>query len=249
MNGHYQSTLPYLVETLGAPVGGVCPRDEHGAISLGLIRLDGGARLSSLYVPPFGDPHAPPQEVVGRLPEPEDGPEHAPRLMLVLSEDQRAAHAALQKVQDNREAWTKAGFPPCAVSGGLLGARNVGMGGALLVDDGDIIRPDLSDDSGAGCLVLSIAGQTRASSAVSRGAAIVGPHVYKAADVSTWRVGVCPGHAVTMGKADNLVVKASRYNKEAPFEAVEATHVSPGASLREVQQFVAHGRMLSLIHI
>ena len=29
MNGHYQSTLPYLVETLGAPVGGVCPRDGN----------------------------------------------------------------------------------------------------------------------------------------------------------------------------------------------------------------------------
>ena len=249
-----RSVLPASTVLLGGAAPGVLgatqsvvdevePRDEHGAISLGLIRLDGGARLSSLYVPPFGDPHAPPQEVVGKLPAPEDGPEHAPRLMLVLSEDQRAAHAALQKVQDNREAWTKAGFPPCAVSGGLLGARNVGMGGALLVDDGDIIRPDLSDDSGAGCLVLSIAGQTRASSAVSRGAAIVGPHVYKAADVSTWRVGICPGHAVTMGKADALVVKASRYNKEAPFEAVEATHVSPGASLREVQQFVAQGRM------
>ena len=29
MNGHYQTTLPYLVETLGAPVGGVCPRDGN----------------------------------------------------------------------------------------------------------------------------------------------------------------------------------------------------------------------------
>ena len=85
-----RSVLPSSTVLLGGAAPGVLgatqslvdevePRDEHGAVSLGLIRLDGGGRLSSLYVPPFDDPHAPPQEVVGKLPEPEDGPEHAPR--------------------------------------------------------------------------------------------------------------------------------------------------------------------------
>lgn len=256
---------PGVLGATRSKVDEVEPGDEHGAISLALIRLDGGAHLTTLYVPPFGDPHAPAQDVIGRLPAPGDGPEHAPRLMLVLAEDQRAAHAALQKVAANRELWRAAGFPPCAVSGGLLGSSAVEMGGALLIDDAqglrtnssrlssaedhfpgrvvDLVRPDLSDDSGAGCVVLAVAGQTRASSAVSRGASVVGPHVYAASNVSEWKVGVCPGHAVTMGKADGLLVKAARGAPGAPYQSVEPSPISPGASLRAVQQFLPGGRM------
>lgn len=240
----FRAALPATTIVGGAAPGVLCstahavrelePSDDAGGFAVALVRLGDEGALRARYVPARGDPHGPAPAASGRLDVDGDKP---PRACLVFSEDARAAHAALREVTDFKDAWLARGARPCAVSGGLLGAERSVDAGSLIFDAapgvGDGL-PTLPAGAPGGALVLAFVGKgATCSSAVSRGAAVVGPHVYEVRETSQQRVNVCPGHSITLEKVRGLSVAAVRDGAGA-FARVDRSDdlVSPGATLR-----------------
>ena len=87
------------------------------------------------------------------------------------------------------------------------GSRRLGAEGAdcgLILDapnQPDLpVLPGTAGEGPAGAVIVAVAGAGRASSAVSRGAAVVGPKVYAADDAATTRVAVCAASNHRVGR-------------------------------------------------
>ncbi|KAJ1456819.1 hypothetical protein M885DRAFT_563714 [Pelagophyceae sp. CCMP2097] len=238
---------------------------EHGdALSIALVRFVAGTRVSALYVGPRGDPHAP-RLVAGRR-------EREPRVAFILAEDQRAAHEALELVNENLSDIRCAAFPGApmegtrpptrpTVTGGILGSPEDGERGALMLDApfvdeapeagvnvfGGLIWdpvPALPDDRPAGAIVVQVSGAGfAAASAVSRGAKMVGSAIFKVVEADKRRVQVCPGHFVTVDSVKALRRVAVRDLNGIVRAVEDDLRLSPGATLRMVAEAEAGGAL------
>lgn len=221
----------------------------HSAIALALIRCAETPTVSALFVPSRRDPHSrdahlPPSGSLGA--DPTNGGD-VPRFMFVFAQDHRAAREALAICEERKRGWLACGEDSPAIVGGILGGE---FDSQLVLDcateDVPLLPAPVSADScgehDPGAVVITLANRhTRAASAASRGARVVGPSVYRIGTVFVHRPRPCPGHFVELRSVGALQPIASRnwgdFGEDA-FEKVDgADLVTPESTIRSVAEF------------
>ena len=200
--------------------------EDGSTVGLALIRCSEEPTVNVLGVPIQGNPHARVRnsEVTeapktGTLGDDAD-------LMIVLVQDVRAGREAIELVDAQRK--------DASVTGGVLGSGPPRKSILLDAPNFPILPSTTSDEDDMGAVVVALSGFS-AASAASRGARVVGPHVYTVDDVVSRRYAVCPGHSVSLDSLAAFRPTAERVHDDtfAPIQD-QRTPLAPPTTLHDV---------------